>query len=292
MNTLFDPDVTLEDAQELIKNGADVNEKDLHGRTPLFFVKDLAVAKLLIKNGANVNAENNAGRTPLHLVNKINIARLLVKHSAVINKKDHEGWTPLDMCNSQQEEIINFLIKKGALDINKPIPLNVLTDYENTKLCIEKGIDINATYEEGSTILFDIQNISVMELVLKSGINVNHQNNAGYTALFMTYGLEAINLLIKYGADINIRNNNGETILKDFHMDTDEITLFIQYGAVPYSHKCYDEYRGFYDNEKQKMFDLYKTLTNTDNDFFNMCLAYQNSLKKMEKIEIKDMEII
>lgn len=291
MNTLFDPDITLEDAQELIKNGADVNAKDSYGRTPLFFVKDLAVAKLLIKNGANVNAENNTGRTPLHRVDKINIARLLVKHGAVINKEDHEGWTPLDICNSQQE-IINFLIKKGALDINKPIPLTVLTGYENTKLCIEKGCDINATYEDGSTILFDIQNLSVMELVLKSGINVNHRNNAGYTALFMAYGVDAIDLLVKHGADVNIRNNKGETILKDFYMDTDEIALFIQYGAVPYSHECYNEFRGFYNDDKQKMFDLYKTLTNTDNDFFNMCLAYQNSLKKMEKIEIKDMEII
>jgi ankyrin repeat protein len=37
--TLFNEDLTLDEAEELIKNGADVNEQDEYGKTPLFFVK-------------------------------------------------------------------------------------------------------------------------------------------------------------------------------------------------------------------------------------------------------------
>jgi hypothetical protein len=39
MKTLFDRELTLEEAEALIKNGEDVNQRNHIGRTPLFMYK-------------------------------------------------------------------------------------------------------------------------------------------------------------------------------------------------------------------------------------------------------------
>ena len=43
--------------------------------------------------------------------------------------------------------------------------------------------------------------------------------------------------------------------------------------------------------EQQKVFDIFMTIT-SDDDFFKMCLAYQNDQKNNIKIDIKDMDIL
>lgn len=52
----------------LIEHGANVNEKDKRGHTPLHWAamkNEIKMAELLIAGGANMNAVNNNGRTPL-----------------------------------------------------------------------------------------------------------------------------------------------------------------------------------------------------------------------------------
>ena len=67
MKTLFDQDITLDEAEKLVKNGANVNEKDEFSDTPLHFVRNVHIVKLLIDNGADVNAHDLHGYTPLFL---------------------------------------------------------------------------------------------------------------------------------------------------------------------------------------------------------------------------------
>jgi ankyrin repeat protein len=77
-------------AETLIGNGADVDARDLDGRTPLHCVaegedEDLDLAKLLIDNGADVNAKDHEGRTPLLLALKAGHAGMvafLIEHGA------------------------------------------------------------------------------------------------------------------------------------------------------------------------------------------------------------------
>jgi hypothetical protein len=48
MKTLFDSDLTLEEAEELIKNGADVNMKNKYHVTPLHRQENIDIINLLI----------------------------------------------------------------------------------------------------------------------------------------------------------------------------------------------------------------------------------------------------
>lgn len=57
--------VTIQVARELLDSGADVNQSDVEGTTPLFFAYTLPMCEMLLKRGANPNVTNRAGRTPL-----------------------------------------------------------------------------------------------------------------------------------------------------------------------------------------------------------------------------------
>ena len=80
---------------------AEVNTKNNHGQTPLYWAagkgqKDMV--ELLLANQAEVNAKDNEGQTPLHraAVNgrKV-VAELLLAHGAEVNAKDINRETPL-----------------------------------------------------------------------------------------------------------------------------------------------------------------------------------------------------
>ncbi|NDD98907.1 ankyrin repeat domain-containing protein, partial [bacterium] len=69
----------------LLKNGAQVDEKDSHGMTPLMHAvernkKD--VVRLLLENGADPNLKNYQGRSPINLTGENEMKKLLREFGA------------------------------------------------------------------------------------------------------------------------------------------------------------------------------------------------------------------
>jgi len=84
----------LEKIQLLLKNGAQVNEKDSHGRTPLMHAvhqnkKD--VVRLLLENGADPNLKDNGGHSAIELTGDNEMKKLLrefgAKDSRLVGKR-------------------------------------------------------------------------------------------------------------------------------------------------------------------------------------------------------------
>ncbi len=124
-------------ANELLKNGADINLKENYsGETPLIAsVRHgyIELSRLFLGNGADVNATSNDGFTALILAanyNSTEIPRLLLNKGANVNAMSKDGFTAL---------------------------MRASTSFENTtdvaRLLLDRGIDVNAKDENGFTAL-------------------------------------------------------------------------------------------------------------------------------------------
>lgn len=96
----------LEGVKLLCEKGADVNLRDLYGRTPLHHAVANTSSELhhdcvsyLLERGADVNAQDKVhGRAPLHIAcaaGCLACVQLLLKHGAQTNIKNNEGDLPL-----------------------------------------------------------------------------------------------------------------------------------------------------------------------------------------------------
>jgi ankyrin repeat protein len=112
----------IETVKQAIAAGADVNEKDNIGLTPLHSAARKGhkeIIELLIAAGADVNAKDKIdGYVPLHLAatkGHKEVVELLIVKGADVNAKDTGGKTPLDWAiGFQRFEIADLLRKHGG----------------------------------------------------------------------------------------------------------------------------------------------------------------------------------
>ncbi|XP_054160187.1 ankyrin repeat domain-containing protein 50-like [Oppia nitens] len=110
----------------LIENNANVNYIDADGRTTVYCVASSAADDLkvidilqhLIKLGADLEIKDLEGRTPLHVSawqGITHVVQILLEFGSDVNSLDNEGRTALHMCAwNGHTEIITLLIEAGA----------------------------------------------------------------------------------------------------------------------------------------------------------------------------------
>lgn len=121
-------DINMQEALELISRGADVNVKDRNGEPLLKYAISFDLTEIIraaLDNGADVNETNNFGRTPLMtaVLGKVEIVQLLISRGANVNAVDQDGETALMTCSCgnmysgsspDAPEIEKLLIDSGA----------------------------------------------------------------------------------------------------------------------------------------------------------------------------------
>lgn len=162
---------------ELVGRGADINQRDSYGRTPLHFAVSFSeydtVTAVIVQN-AEVNVRDYAGRAPLfEAVQKedFNTAKLLVENGADINIREKHGLTPLHLTILKN----NFQFIKWLI-------------------CLDA--DVNTESHKGNTPLFDA-------LLLRNKTETQTERKE--------YN-DIIKLLIEHGADTTIKTTQGFTI--------------------------------------------------------------------------------
>ena len=206
--------------------GADVNERDKEGNTPIQYAVeegDIALCKLLIKHGANVNVKDIYGDTLLHKAIKIErkgpffrkvlsppikkaaiICKILLEAGADVNVKNNRGETPLHLAAAKWDfESCKLLIKYGA-------KINPLTNEGFTPLdCAKLGDRAKRAFFEMFQLpplekaerLIKAQDIQVIKLLEKNG-----GKDSPFWLLIAGIENNNINLIkktIKQGADVN-----------------------------------------------------------------------------------------
>jgi len=179
---------TVQEIQEAIKAGADVNARDNDGWTALKFAAwradDPGIVSALTKAGADVNAKNNNGVTALMNAAAVNenpgVVSALMNAGADVNARDNDGETAVMAAGrGGTPEVVSLLIQAGA--------------------------DVNAKDNYGVTALMNAaqfnKNPEVVSVLIKAGADVNAKNNGGETALDLARAEnknpEVISLLIK-----------------------------------------------------------------------------------------------
>ena len=258
-------------AELLIQNGVDFKLRNHSGHTPLHLATTVEMAELFLNHGEYVNVVDSESNTPLHLTDNVKIAELLIRHGANVNALNSTRSTPLHLAYNIEKAtlLINHNVDVNARNIYDFTPLAYSSSFEEMELLINHGADINC--QPGGTIPCKvIQDYKAMELFIKNGANVNAVGISGYNIFTIAFGFYALH---QHGSDKLIK-------------------LMINNGAVPCSKDCYLCFYNLFTKEQQNAFDAFSLLTNDNDEFFKMCLAYQNDHKNHVQIDIKEMDIL
>ncbi|KAI3994687.1 hypothetical protein MKX01_002303 [Papaver californicum] len=115
--------VRIEDPEGLkkaLESGADKNDKDSIGRTPLHNACSLGkvkCAQVLLEAGAVVDALDISKSTALHYAvgcGYIECVQLLLDNGADVNLQNSEGKTPIDVAKQFNRQEILKLLEKSA----------------------------------------------------------------------------------------------------------------------------------------------------------------------------------
>mmetsp|Transcript_6714 Transcript_6714/g.8776 ORF Transcript_6714/g.8776 Transcript_6714/m.8776 type:complete len:582 (-) Transcript_6714:1574-3319(-) len=241
----------LQIVQVLLNNGANVNELNNDGTSPLILALKQpecedreSFIQLLLENGADqaigISADDN-GMSPLMLSaaeGNLNISRMLIKYGGDKSLKDVDGAgvmyyavKNLSVCD-QGEEDSEFVDTKDYASVSA--------------FFIETGIEVDNADRNGITPLIlacEENNLECAKQLLATGkVNVDLETTEGNTALHhavKSANVELVRLLLCNKANVDKANNNG---LRPLHwavqnpsQSREVIELLLQYGADPNS---------------------------------------------------------
>jgi len=196
--------------KSLLAKGANVNEADPEGETPLMIAAEgtaslpynLPMVELLINAKPNLEAVDSRGRTALDRAatdGKADVVRLLLDNGALINKKATDGASALlHAVEFGKTPVVELLIAHHA-------HVNTADSSGNTPLMIAS---------EGTVNL--LNSGPMVETLLIAHARVDDVDALGRTALYRAVASgkqEAIHLLLGHRAKVDVRAKDGSTAL-------------------------------------------------------------------------------
>lgn len=248
---------------DLVGGGANINERDDRGQTPLHWAAARGSAFVTLHlsryDGVQIDARDNQQLTPLHWAvreGRPEHVAALIYSGADVNAQDDGGHTPLHEAVlapwsvtgggpiiSSFQAVMATLILYGAnvnaLDKREETPLHYAVGKGNLiyiDALMRGGADINACGKNGITPLHravaPIYKGYVLDELIRRRANVNAQDANGNTPLHwaVNENCDGYDWLIEAKANVNARNKKGETPLC-FAQDGDAVKSLVEAGA-------------------------------------------------------------
>lgn len=256
---------TIAQIEEKIKEGNNATALNKFGFDAVVYAllenaDETVIKHLLTKKGNDVNKLTHDGRTYIFWAaykNNLPIVKHLLNSGAKMDVIDDKGFSVLNFTANagvKNTEMYDLLIVNGADVLKEKTPQGAnallliaskLTDFKMLNYFTAKGLDINATDNNGNGIFnYTAQkdNRTMLELLIKKGIPYKNLNNKGGNAmLFATKGsrggynsLTYFKYLDSLGIASNIKNSEGKTPLHNLaiaNKDVVTINYFIEKGV-------------------------------------------------------------
>ncbi|XP_014801800.1 PREDICTED: protein phosphatase 1 regulatory subunit 12B isoform X4 [Calidris pugnax] len=180
------------------------------------------MVKFLVENGANVNQQDNEGWTPLHAVAScgyLNIAEYLISHGANVAAVNSEGEVPSDIAEeAAMKDLLLEQVKKQGVDLDLARKEEEQQMLQDARQWLNSGrIEDIKQPRTGATALHVAAAkgySEVMRLLIQAGFNLNVQDKDGWTPLHAAahWGVkEACSILAEALCDMDVRNKLGQT---------------------------------------------------------------------------------
>lgn len=203
-----------------------LQDRDSQGYAPLHYacmrknteISSLpnSIVKCLINNGADVNQLDRKGNSPLHyaFINEDKILiETLINKGADIHRLDEKGNSCLYYaCQIGDSKLVEDLLKRGAVPSEEAYLAACegghihLVRMFNNKLCGNNGPTPKIDNDFFQAIELN-KDKNVIQAYLEAGANVNGKRMDNFSplhrAIVVSKDEEVISLLIKFGADIN-----------------------------------------------------------------------------------------
>jgi ankyrin repeat protein len=188
----------------------------------------LPVIELLLKRGADVNI-TSYGATPLFFAKDVEIAKVLIQAGANIETEGWEGWCPLfEIVYRGYDEVVNLLIENGV-NVNRKLgednedfvkgatALIIAAQQGHTecvRLLCDKVDNIDHTDRKGWSALMHASyegHEEVVKVLISRGADINKVDLEGKSSLWLAtaYHHDVVKVLLEHNADYNITDNTG-----------------------------------------------------------------------------------
>jgi ankyrin repeat protein len=213
-----------------IRDGADVSSQSC-GLTPLFYAAFYGhdmIIDYLVNCGANVNDKNLTGVTPLAKAvesgrpDALSTVQTLLRHRADTNIADDNGNTPLiKAVKLGRVDIVKCLLATTSTEVNKQNNEKNTALHEAAfkgskevvDLLIAAHADVRKQNSQGKTPFHRAvsgNHLGVAKSLLDNGADINLQDTLGYTpghyAAFFGL-LESTKFLVEHGANMDLRDH-------------------------------------------------------------------------------------
>ena len=211
---------------------------------------DIRRVNKLLKKGADINQRNDIGRTPLMEAvsvetiddNHSQIISLLLSNHADVNIRDDNNYTALTVALIRNHEsVVADLIEAGAVVDSSDVIWPLLHGNENVLgMLINAGVDVDSSLLHGALRLGHIR---IMQLLVAGGANLNSEDAIGNTVLSNAkkYSPRAIKLLLSLG----VERCEWEIVGAEIGGKDDSAQGYVQY--------CYGQAPKFYDLNKNRI---------------------------------------
>lgn len=182
----------LNGAEQLLKQGHDVNVKDATSLTPLMIAAGLGnsqMVELLLTAGADVYVlDSQMGASALHKAAQsgvVDVAKLLVQRGAFVNAQSPIlGSTPLhDAIWHKKPQIVAYLLEQGARTEVKTHsglkPMDIAKTYQLTEITrlLQERQQIEAQKLEAQKLMVAVKKNDVAEVkkLIAQGVDINER---------------------------------------------------------------------------------------------------------------------